>query len=161
MDIPAWTIEHPYENPLGAVTFHLPASDDYERPKDAPRPGRGPGQTALQWVELETSLQWLFFRRSVELLRKRNNRVFVLVGPFNEHMFDADSIDTYRKMQVEIETWLRRNNVLYYMPETLPVHLYVDSSHPLGKGYAEIAKQLLENASFKSNILSSDGSAAD
>jgi hypothetical protein len=154
MDIPTWTIEHPYENPLGAVTFRLPASDDYEQPKDAPRPGRGPGQTALQWVELETSLQWLFFRHSVELLRKRNNRVFVLVGPFNEHMFDADSIDTYRKMQVEIETWLQLKNIPYYMPEVLPAHLYVDSSHPLSRGYAAIAKQLLENTAFRSNILS-------
>jgi hypothetical protein len=154
MDIPTWTIEHPYENPLGSVTFRLPASDDYEQPKDAPRPGRGPGQTALQWVELETSLQWIFFRRSVELLRQRNNRVFVLVGPFNEHMFDADSIDTYRKVQVEIETWLQLKNIPYYMPEVLPTHLYVDSSHPLSLGYDALAKQLLENTAFRSNILS-------
>ena len=161
MDVPAWTIEHPYENPLGAITFRLPTSDDYERPKDAARPGRGPGQTNLQWVELETSLQWLFFRRTVELLRQRNNRVFVLVGPFNEHMFDADSLDTYRKMKAEIETWLQRDNLPYYMPEVLPAHLYVDSSHPLSEGYAKIAKQLFENAAFRSNIWSSGSSGND
>jgi hypothetical protein len=161
MDIPTWTIEHPFENPLSAVIFSLPTSDNYEQPKVAPRPGRGSDRTGLQWVDLETSIQWLFFRRSVELLRKRNNRVFVLVGPFNEHMFDADSIDTYRKMQVEIETWLQLKNIPYYMPEVLPAHLYVDSSHPLSRGYAALAKQLLENASFRSNILSPGGSVAD
>jgi len=161
MDIPAWTIEHPYENPLGAVTFRLPASDDYERPEGAPRPGRGPGQTNLQWVELETSLQWLFFRRSVDLLRQRNNRVFVLVGPFNEHMFDEDSLVTYRKMKVELETWFRRNDIPYYMPKVLPAHLYVDSSHPLGEGYATIAQELLKNADFRSIVFLSGSSAKD
>lgn len=154
MDVLAWTIEHPYGNPLSSVTLRLPTSDKYERPNGTARPGRGPRQTSLQWVELETSLQWLFFRRSIDLLRKRNNRVFVLIGPFNEHKLDADSIDTYRSMQVEIEAWLRRNNVPFYMPDVLPSHLYVDASHPLGAGYAAIAKQLFENDSFTSYILS-------
>jgi hypothetical protein len=161
MDIPAWTIEHPYKNPLRAITFRLPTSDDYERPKDATRPGRGPGQTNFQWVELETSLQWLFFRRTVELLRQRSNRVFILVGPFNEHMLDADNLDNFRKMKTEIKTWFRRNNVPYYMPDVLPAHVYVDSSHPLGEGYAAIAKQLFENAAFRSNILSSGSGGTD
>lgn len=161
MDVPAWTIERPYENPLNAVTFCLPASDDYEQPEDAIRPGRELGQTTLQWVELKTSLQWLFFRRSVELLRHRNNKVFVLVGPFNEHMLDADSIGTYRKMQAGIKAWLQVNDIPYYMPEVLPPHLYVDPSHPLGEGYASIAQQLFENVSFRSNVLSSGSSATD
>jgi len=154
MDVPAWTLEHPYENPLSSVTFRLPTSDNYERPNSAARPGRGPRKTSFQWVELETSLQWLFFRRSVDLLRKRNNRVFVLIGPFNEHKLDADSIDTYRNMQAEIEAWLRRNDIPYYMPDVLPSHLYVDTSHPQGAGYAVLAKQLFENKSFTSYILS-------
>ena len=161
MDVPTWTIEHPYENPLEAVTFRLPTSDDYEKPEDAPRPGRGPGKTSLQWVELETSMQWLFFRRTVELLRQRNNQVFILVGPFNEHMFDAGSIVTYRKMQAEIEAWFKLNDVPYYMPEVLPAHMYVDSSHTVGEGYAAIAKGLFENASFRSSILSRTHGAVD
>ena len=161
MDVPAWTLEHPYENPLSSVTFRLPTSDDYERPKDTARSGRAAGQTSFQWVDLETSLQWLFFRRSVKLLRKRNNRVFVLVGPFNEHKLDADSIDTYRNMQAEIEAWLQRNNVPYYMPGVLPRHLYVDTSHPFSDGYAALAKQLFENDSFRSNILSINNNGTD
>ena len=161
MDVPAWTIEHPYKNPINAVNFRLPASDDYERPEDAPRPGRGPGQTSLQWVELQTSLQWLFFKRTIKLLTHRNNRVFVLVGPFNENTLDARSLDIYRKIQAEIETWFRRNNIPYYIPEVLPAHVYVDPSHPLGEGYAEIAKRLFENAAFRSNILSTGSSGTD
>jgi hypothetical protein len=161
MDVPAWTIENPYKDPLGAITFRLPDSDDYEQRDVAVRPGRELGQTTLQWVELKTSLQWLFFRRSVELLRYRNNRVFVLVGPFNEHMLDADSLDTYRNLKTEIEIWLKRNKVPYYMPKVLPARLYVDPSHPLGEGYAAIAKGLFQNTAFRSNIFSSAGSGSD
>lgn len=161
MDVPAWTLEHPYKNPLSFVTFRLPASDNYERHEGIARPGRGAGKITLQWVELETSLQWLFFKRSVQLLRKRNNRVFVLVGPFNEHKLDSDSIDTYRRMQADIETWLQREKVPYYMPVVLPSHLYVDTSHPLSQGYAALAKQLFQNESFRSGILSISNNGTD
>ena len=45
-------------------------------------------------------------------------------------------------MQIEIEAWLRRNNVPYYMPAVLPAEFYCDASHPTSRGYAELAKQL-------------------
>ena len=93
------------------------------------------------------------FRRTVELLKSRNNTVFVLVGPFNEHMFKGESPGVYSKMQSEIETWLRQNNTPYYMPEALPSEFYSDASHPLAEGYALLAKQLFENKSFRSSIL--------
>jgi hypothetical protein len=75
-------------------------------------------------------------------------------------MLDADSLDTYRKMKAEFKTWFSRNNIPCYTPDVLPAHLYVDSSHPLGEGYAVIANQLFENEAFRSNILSS-GSSGD
>jgi hypothetical protein len=161
MDVPAWTLEHPYDNPLSSVTLRLPASDDYERPNAAVRPGAGQDKITVQWVELETSLQWLFFRRSVQLLKERNNQVFVLIGPFNEHRLYAADLDTYRNIQAQIRDWLRQNSIPCYMPAVLPSDLYVDTSHPLGAGYAEIAKQLFENESFTSYILSINGSGAD
>ncbi|MHC4461294.1 MAG: hypothetical protein ACYS6W_09085 [Planctomycetota bacterium] len=153
MDLPAWTVEHPYENPLKAVTLKLPSSEnDYQSERISWKEKGTPTQD-FQWVELGTSLQWNFFRRSVEILKTRGNTVFVLVGPFNEHMMKGKSIDTYRKMKTEIEAWLRQNNVPYYMPEALPGDLYADASHPLSEGYATLAKELLENESFRSSIL--------
>lgn len=161
MDVPAWTLENPYESPLSYVTLRLPTSDNYERPNATGQPGRGQDKITLQWVELETSLQWLFFRRSVQLLKERNNRVFVLIGPFNEHRLDTADLDTYRKMQAQIEVWLRQNSIPCSMPAVLPSDLYVDTSHPLSAGYARIAKQLFENDSFRSNILSIENSRTD
>ncbi|MHC4489118.1 MAG: hypothetical protein ACYSW7_08085 [Planctomycetota bacterium] len=58
-------------------------------------------------------------------------------------------------MKSEIEAWLQQNNVPYYMPPVLPSEFYRDASHPLSEGYDMLAKQLFENQSFKSSILSS------
>jgi len=146
MDLPTWTLEHPYQNPFTG----LPTSDNYDQTKRILR------KRDFPWVELETSLQWRFFQQSVEILKARGNTVFVLVSPFNEHMMKGKSIDTYRKMKSKIEAWLRQNNVPYYMPEALPSDLYVDASHPLSDGYAMLAKQLYENELFRSSILRSE-----
>jgi hypothetical protein len=110
-------------------------------------------QQDFQWVELETSLQWRFFRQAVELLTARGNTVFVLVGPFNEHIIKPESRDSYRTMKDGIEAWLKQNNVPYSMPEALPSELYHDASHPSAEGYALLAKQLFENPSFQLTIL--------
>ncbi len=153
MDLPTWTIEHPCENPLRAVTLEAPVSTDDSLNERASWMQRGMAQQDFAWVELETSLQWRFFRQAVDLLRARGNTVFVLVGPFNEHMFKPESLDSYRTMKEGIEAWLRQNRIAYYMPEALPSQLYHDASHPSAEGYATLAKQLFENSSFQSAIL--------
>ena len=152
MDLPNWTLEHPYENPLAAVTLELPASQD-DLQENVSWTDKGIAQEDFQWVEPAQSLQWHFFRWTIKLLRARKNNVFVVVGPFNEHMLKPDSFKIYQKMKSEIETWLRQNNIAYLIPPVLPSELYRDASHPLGQGYAMLAKQLFENPSFKSSIL--------
>lgn len=150
MDVPTWTVENPYDCPFEAVTLSLPKADDYERDAKSARPTGG---NALDWVDLETSLQWKFFKRSIELLRQKNNSVFVLVGPFNEHLLTPESIATYRKMQTEIAVWLTQNNIPHYIPTVLAAELYSDASHPLDEGYAELASQLIKNSAFSSGML--------
>jgi len=152
MDLPNWTLENPYENPMSAVTLNLPVPND-DLQENVSWTEKGIAQENFQWVEPAQSLQWRFFRQTVDLLRARKNTVFVVVGPFNEHMLKPDSYETYQKMKNEFETWLRQNNVAYCIPSALPSELYRDASHPLGRGYAMLAKQLFENESFKSTIL--------
>jgi len=149
MDLSTWTVEHPYNLPKFEIQ-----NSKFEIPR--PQGTAGIAKQDFQWVELGTSLQWRFFRQSVEMLKARGNTVFVLVGPFNEHICKGKSIDTYRKMKSEIKAWLRQNNVPYYMPEVLPGELYSDASHPLSEGYAMLAKELFENESFRSSILYSE-----
>jgi len=149
LDLPTWTTEHPYDNPLRAVTQELPVSEEDNPQDDASWTERGMAVRDFQWVELETSLQWRFFRQTVELLRARNNKVFVLVGPFNEHMLKTDSLNIYQEMKSEIETWLRQNNIAYFIPPALPSEFYSDASHPIAEGYAMLAKQVFENIPFR------------
>jgi len=153
MDLPTWTLEHPYKNPASAITLKIPTFKKDNRNENISWVEKGMNKTDFQWVELESSLQWKFFQKSVELLKKRGNIVFVLAGPFNEHMLNGESIETYRNMKSKIEAWLQQNNIAYYIPPSLPSELYVDASHPMSEGYAMLAKQLFENESFKSSIL--------
>jgi hypothetical protein len=155
MDIPTWTLEHPYKNPAGAITLDISSKVKAGQDEQTSWIEKGTAKKDFPWVELETSLQWKFFQQSVKLLQERGNRVFVLVGPLNEHMLKGDSIEIYRGIKNKIEIWLRQNNIPFYIAPVLPSELYADASHPLAKGYEMLAKQLFENDSFKSCILNS------
>ena len=154
MDMASWTVEHPHKCPFRAVTLELPkpeATPEHDKPWNA----GGVTKYDFPWVTLNSSVQWKFFKRAVEVLKKRGNTVFVLIGPFNEHMINDKSLETYRSIKAGVETWLKDNNVPYYMPAPLPSELYADASHPLKAGYQMLAQQLIDNDSFKSTIIDS------
>jgi hypothetical protein len=149
-DIPSWTIENPYKNPFKELTFLIPETDEYE---NAAPPENNTTSDGYQWVRTETSLQWSCFRHTIKLLKEKQNRVFVLVGPFNENTLEGTSLKEYQKLKSQIEQSLMQNKIAYYIPPVLPATMYQDASHPLSGGYALIAEQLSENESFKSTIL--------
>jgi hypothetical protein len=163
MDLPTWSLEHPYANPLKAITLELPHAEFQISNSNATlrssslRSTRfqipSTAKTNFEWVELGTSLQWQFFRRTIHALKARENEVFVLVGPFNEHMMTDESLEAYFDIKKQIEAWLRQNNIAYYMPAVLASELYCDASHPLSEGYALLAEQLFDNSHFRSSIL--------
>jgi len=141
-DIPSWTLEHPYENPAEPLTRELPPSDNSLRHLAIPWYKSGITKQDYPWIDLNTSLQWEAFRRTVEILQRRGNRVFVLLGPFNEHMLEPESLRRYQKIKSEIVSWLEQAKVPYLAPPVLPSELYGDASHPLAAGYAQLARQL-------------------
>ncbi|MCK5271004.1 MAG: hypothetical protein KAJ52_00440 [Sedimentisphaerales bacterium] len=154
-----WSLEHPYDNIFHGAGIEASADlkttaseSDTEFPQTSWR-DRGLGRQDFPWVELETSLQWRFFCEAVETLQKRNNRVFIIVGPFNEHMMKGDSIQAYEEIKKGIGTWLRKNNIPHYLPPSLPSKNYADASHPLSKGYALLGEQLCRDESFGRIIL--------
>lgn len=148
MNLSAWTIEHPYENPLGIFNFKHTFDTDNKPPEQITEAWAGTMKQNISWIGPGDSLQWRLFRESAELLRKRGNDVFVLVGPFNEHILSESSAETYQKIKNEIELWLQENRFDYYIPAALPAGLYVDASHPISDGYALLAKQLIKNRFF-------------
>ncbi|MHC4740782.1 MAG: hypothetical protein ACYS8Z_02655 [Planctomycetota bacterium] len=145
MDMPAWTVENPYDCPIEAVTFAVPDSNYFEPGKA----GKATGDNNLPWVKLETSLQWDSFKRSIELLKDSGSNVFVLVGPFNEHLLKPESLVIYRNIQTQIGAWFKENNIPYYAPPVLAAEVYTDASHPLAEGYAELARMLMQDSRFK------------
>lgn len=149
-DIPNWTIEHPYEDPLSAITLELPSANESPSPKPIAKPWTQTGMPKLdaQWVTLDSSLQWRFFQQAVEILKRRGNRVFVLVGPFNEHMLTPTSLQAYQQRKQSVAAWLEQQGIPHFVAPVLPSECYADASHPLADGYALLAKQLSENQAF-------------
>ncbi|HEV3028752.1 MAG TPA: hypothetical protein VG457_14330 [Planctomycetota bacterium] len=142
-NIPRWTLEHPYENPLQAVTGKLPPSGDELRHEPISWSARGITKQNMPWVDLPGSLQWASFRRAVDVLQKRGNTVMVVVGPFNEHLLTDASREKYAAMKRGIEDWLKERGIPWIAPTLLPSDYYGDASHPLSAGYALLAKELV------------------
>ena len=144
-----------YKNPLAQITFEVPTApaDDPQRGPKSPRHkpwSENGGVTQFEWVDLDTSLQWGAFRRLIQTLRERGNEVFVILGPFNEHMLAGESRAPYRKLRDGVAAWLAENKVPHLTPEPLPSLLYADASHPLTDGYALLAGKTLASVDFQS-----------
>jgi hypothetical protein len=164
--VPSWTLEddggspprypNSYRNPLAQISLTVPSApeDDPERGPDSPRhkPWSAEGQrpTRFQWVNLADSLQWRAFQRLVNELRARGNAVFVVLGPFNEHMVVEESRATYCNLRSDIGEWLKQNQIAHSIPETLPSELYADASHPLTEGYRKLAECIYADPQFRS-----------
>jgi len=146
----AWTLEHPHDNPLQQVTLELPSPDEPPSPPPDARPWSAKGITPFtpDWVPLDKSLQWRFFQRTVRLLRDRGNRVFVLVGPFNEHMLTEAGLRGYAERKAQVAEWLTKEGIPHYVPPPLKSDLYADASHPTATGYVELARVLAEQPEF-------------
>ncbi len=150
-DLAMWTIEHPHDDPVGALSRELPSPDEPPSPIPDARPWTKKKEirkTNPPWVDLAGSLQWDRFKRTLEILADRGNRVFVLVGPFNEHMLKEESLETFAETKAQARTWLREHGIPHYVPAALPSEVYADASHPLGEGYGLLAEELLKNEAF-------------
>jgi hypothetical protein len=160
----AWTLEddggspprypNAWKDPLAQINLQVPAAPEVDpqrgpaSPRHKPWSTTGQGTTRFDWVDLDASLQWQAFQRVIDVLRARDNDVFVVLGPFNEHMMAEDNLPAYRKIRAGIESWLQHRRVLYVAPSILPSPLYADASHPLTEGYQLLAKELYSDKGF-------------
>ena len=101
------------------------------------------------WVEPAQSLQWRFFKRAIDVLEGRGNRVFVLLGPFNEHILADESRQRYHEVRAALEAGLKAQGVEYYTPAPLASDQYGDASHPLAPGYEALARVVISSAALK------------
>jgi len=139
-----WTMEHPYACPIRAMGKPLPSTDKGAGHEAKPWTARGIDKSDFAWVEPDRSLQWAAFKRCIELLQGRGNRVFVVVGPFNEHLLTGKSVETYARIKKDMGAWLTAHNIPHLIPSALPSEQYADASHPLSEGYAAMARQVYQ-----------------
>ena len=159
--IPKWTTaqaaDNPnaypnsYANPLAQIRMTIPPekTNDPERGLNSPRHQPWSGACReLDWVPLETSLQWRAFQRLVHLLKSRGNDVYVVVGPLNHHMLTETNRGRFKKLRGGVADWLKQSEILYFALDPLPSELYADASHPLTQGYQQLVKKILAEQSF-------------
>ncbi|NIA14424.1 MAG: hypothetical protein GWP08_10100 [Nitrospiraceae bacterium] len=143
-----WTLDNPYADPVSAISLELPEPASSRHPDAKAWFDRGISPQAFDWVGADESLQWNAFCRAVDTLRGRGNRVFVLVGPFNEHMIAQESIEMYREILRAIDEWLTQHGVPHWIAPVLPTELYADASHPVAEGYALLAERMMAHEPF-------------
>ena len=80
-DIPTWTLEHPYDNPLKPLARGLPRSGHALRHLPQPWYKSGISKQDYEWVDLDASLQWAAFQRVVQLLRREATAFSCLSAP--------------------------------------------------------------------------------
>ncbi|MFB3882746.1 MAG: hypothetical protein ACE149_15885 [Armatimonadota bacterium] len=142
-----WSLDNPYR----LLPERGPDAFSGDEPGSPPETWeeRGIAPQDLPWVEAAKSYQWRSFTRTVELLRSRGSRVFVLVGPFNTHALTPASQARYGALAAKMAQWLEQQSIPYYAPPALPTELYADASHPLGPGYRRLAEELLASPAFQ------------
>lgn len=161
VDMPTWTLDHPYANPVAAAIWP-PPGESVAMPPGVTAETWVQRQASLlpdQWVDMETSFQWACFRRAVGLLRDGGNRIFVVIGPFNEHMLSASGLSACHRQVAVAEAWLRQEGITCLAAPVLPGDEYADASHPLPSGYARMARQLLAEPSFAAFAGIAEGNA--
>lgn len=147
-DLHHWSIEHPRQSVTYRFTFESPAPGRTLRHEPVSWSERRGLRQAPRWVRPVDSFQWGAFQRVVKLLLERENNVFVLLGPYNEHMLTPAGLDAYRGVKDEITAWLRSRPIGLAVAGVLPSDLYADASHPLAPGYRHLAQQLAAHPAF-------------
>jgi hypothetical protein len=143
VSFPKWFVSHPYQNPFKNATEKLnslfaeagKAKQDVQKAETR--------KTDLPFVEIGKSLQWKYFMQTVDILQKRGNKVFVIVGPFNEHILNQTSLDLLAKIKADTEKSLIDKKINYIIAPVLPEEYFADASHPTTAGYEMLAKEIV------------------
>lgn len=146
MDVQNWTLQNPYRYPCDVV---LPQPDSAPAGPPVSWEKRGIAAQELPWVAADSSYQWASCAAAIEVLRRRDNDVLVVIGPFNESLLTGHSRDRYRFVRGQVEQWLGDHGVPHYTVADLPSHLYADASHPLAEGYRLVARSLHDSEVFR------------
>jgi len=147
VDFLAWSLDHPYESPLQAISSALPPSEDSHHQRLIAWDQQRSTRIVTRFDSLPDDAQWNAFLRIITLLQSRGNEILVLLGPMNEHMMTPETLEAYLRLKAGMSDQLHTRGIRFFVPSLLPSAHYADICHPLGVGYAELARELLQKES--------------
>jgi hypothetical protein len=149
------TYPNAYSLPWSAVDLNLIKELDPD-PERGPQSSRhkpwsedGVGTQRFDWVNLDDSLQWQAFKRLSQLLKERDNDVFVVLGPFNKHIMTKENLNRFVEIENDVKRWFESSSLRFVAPNVLESFLYGDASHPLTEGYRLLAESLWSDPEFE------------
>jgi len=149
--ISGWMMEHPYSDPFAAITFR-------SSPVMAEKQGRGIDWEAKEmkmadepFLDPAESIQFGLFLDAVEGLKKKNTRVFIMIGPYNQHYLVPESRERLFAMVEKIKAVFDERGYQYFDTFTvgLPSDTFGDSCHLLREGHDMLAKKMAADPAFR------------
>ena len=141
---PEWMLDNPDRMPWAAVERKVNAIETEHINRDTPWNKPRPFKVSYDWVMPYQSRQWEAFINTWKILKERGNEVVILLGAFNTHLLDDDSLSDYEDMMDYIMDDLDELDAEYIVMEELPSECYADASHPLDPGYEIMAEQIID-----------------
>ncbi len=149
--ISTWIMEHPYRNPFAQITFQA-------APVMAESQGR-----SVSWIEKEMkpadypfldlteSIQFECFLNAIGDLREKNARVFVMIGPFNDHYLVPESRERLYALVEQAKGILNDRGVPWFDTFTvgLPSETFGDSCHLLWQGHEMLGREMANDPLFR------------
>lgn len=142
-----WTIDNPDKSIL---TFFGEKETIYRVPEHMRQHGL-PLQN-ISWVKPEDSIQWDYVKKTINLLKSRNNRVIAYITPYNIHTLTPESRKKYIEISEIIIEELDTADVFPIAGVTPEKTYFADASHTGEDGYKILAEDLLKNSLFNSFI---------
>jgi hypothetical protein len=158
MSVSAWMMANPYKNPFSAITFQsTPVMADSQGTDES----WNKKDTKLMdspFVNPSESVQWGFYKDALSRLEKKNSKVFVMIGPFNQYMLTPESRVRLFDMVDKIKKELDSMGVPYF--DTFQVgiesNMFADTCHVLRQGHILIGQKMIADPKFREWIGSVD-----
>jgi len=147
LDFLAWSLDHPYESPLRAISSTLPPSEDLHSQRLTSWDRSSGTLLNAAWADPDIDVTWTAFEQILQMLQGRGNRILVLLGPLNEHLMAPPMRERYQALKLKMAARLKTLGVRCFVASLLPETHYADLCHPLGAGYEAIAQELLREES--------------
>lgn len=149
--ISGWMMDHPYNNPFAAITFEASPVMAESQGKSIDWVTKKMKTADEPFMDPAESIQFECFMNALDMLKKKNTRVFVLIGPFNTYYLTPESRQRCFDMIAKVKKIFDECGYPYFdsLDIGLPSTIYGDSCHLLKEGHDLLAQSFVADPSFR------------